>query len=93
MAEEVTWDAQQITSVDWPTYGGLSFGDLPQVEVVLIDRPDQPAAGAGESSITVVAAAVANAIFDATGARIRQVPFTPQRVKAALDARQTAATA
>jgi CO/xanthine dehydrogenase Mo-binding subunit len=63
------------------------------VEVVLIDRPDQPAAGAGESSITVVAAAVANAIFDATGARVRHVPFTPQRVKAALDGRGAAATA
>jgi CO/xanthine dehydrogenase Mo-binding subunit len=93
LAEEVTWDDRQITSVDWPTYGGLSFDEVPEVEVVLIDRPDQPAAGAGESAITVVAAAVANAIFDATGARVRQVPFTPRRVKAALDARQAAATA
>jgi CO/xanthine dehydrogenase Mo-binding subunit len=52
---------------------------------VLVDRhPDEPACGAGETAITVVAAAIGNAIFDATGARIRQVPFTPERVKAAL---------
>jgi nicotinate dehydrogenase subunit B len=54
---------------------------------VLIDRPDAPASGAGETSITVVAAAIGNAIHDATGARIRQLPFTPARVKAALAAR------
>lgn len=95
LSEEVTWDGASITSVDWRTYGGMSFGqEVPKVDVVLIDRPDQPAAGAGESSITVVAAAIGNAIFDATGARLRQVPFTPERVKAALDARQApAATA
>jgi CO/xanthine dehydrogenase Mo-binding subunit len=53
----------------------------------LIDRPDSEAMGAGETTITIVAAAVANAIFDATGARIRQVPFTPDRVRAALTSR------
>jgi len=51
---------------------------------VLIDRPDSEAMGAGETAITIVAAAVGNAIYDATGVRIRQVPFTPERVKAAL---------
>jgi len=54
---------------------------------VLIDRPDAAATGAGETSITVVAPAIGNAIFDATGARVRQLPFTPERVKAALAAR------
>ena len=54
---------------------------------MLVDQPDAPASGAGETSITVVAAAIGNAIFDATGARVRQMPFTPERVKAALQAR------
>jgi CO/xanthine dehydrogenase Mo-binding subunit len=54
------------------------------VDVVLLNRTGVPATGAGETAITVVAAAIGNAIFDATGARIRQVPFTPERVKAGL---------
>jgi CO/xanthine dehydrogenase Mo-binding subunit len=58
--------------------------DVPEIKVKLIDRPDENATGAGETSITIVAAAIGNAIFDATGARIRQVPFTPERVKSAL---------
>jgi CO/xanthine dehydrogenase Mo-binding subunit len=58
--------------------------EIPEFKVKLINRPDENATGAGETSITIVAAAIANAIFDATGARIRQVPFTPERVKAAL---------
>ena len=58
--------------------------DIPKIEVVLLNRPDEDATGAGETSITIVAAAIGNAIFDATGARIREVPFTPERVKAAL---------
>jgi nicotinate dehydrogenase subunit B len=60
---------------------------MPVVETVIVDQPDAPAAGAGETSITVVAAAIGNAIHDATGARLRQVPFTPERLKAALAAR------
>jgi CO/xanthine dehydrogenase Mo-binding subunit len=58
--------------------------DVPEIKVKLINRPDENATGAGETAITIVAAAIGNAIFDATGARIRQVPFTPERVKAAL---------
>lgn len=88
LGEEVTWDGAKVTSIDWRSYRSLSLGsDVPVIESVLIDRPDQPAMGAGETTITLVAAAVGNAIFDATGARIREVPFTPARVKAALDAR------
>ena len=60
---------------------------VPAIETVLINRPDEEATGAGETAITIVAAAIGNAIFDATGARLRQVPFTAARVKAALDAR------
>jgi nicotinate dehydrogenase subunit B len=85
LGEEVTWDDQKVTSFHWGNYHTLPLGfDVPKIETVQINRPDQAATGAGELAITVVAAAVGNAIFDATGARIRQIPFTPERVKAAL---------
>ena len=88
LSEEVTWDEQKVTSIDWKTYRPLFLGpDVPKIETVLLNRPDQKAMGAGEAAISVVAAAIANAIFDATGARVRQVPFTAERVKAALRAR------
>ena len=85
LSEEVTWNEHQITSTSWATYHSLPLGiEIPAVETVLLDRPDAEAAGAGELSITVVAAALGNAIFDATGARLREAPFTPARVMAAL---------
>jgi nicotinate dehydrogenase subunit B len=88
LGEEVTWDDRQVTSIDWRTFHSLPLGfDVPVIESVLLNRTDVEAAGAGETAITIVAAALGNAIFDATGARIREVPFTPERVKAALDAR------
>jgi CO/xanthine dehydrogenase Mo-binding subunit len=88
LLEEVTWDDQKITSIDWRTYRPLFLGaEVPRIETVLINRTDVPADGAGETAVTVTAAAVANAIFDATGARLRQVPFTPERVKTALGQR------
>ena len=88
LGEEVTWDDQKVTSVDWRTYHSLPLGfAVPAVESVLINRTDGEATGSGETAITIAAAALGNAIFDATGARIRQVPFTPGRVKAALDSR------
>jgi CO/xanthine dehydrogenase Mo-binding subunit len=88
LLEEVTWDEKKVTSVDWGTYRSLPLGfDLPAVETVLIDRRDVEAMGAGETTITLAAAAIGNAIFDATGARIREVPFTRERVKAALTGR------
>ena len=87
LGEEVTWDDRKVTSVDWASYHSLPLGfDVPKIESVLINRPEESANGAGETSITVVAAAIGNAIFDATGVRIRQIPFTPDRVKAALGA-------
>jgi CO/xanthine dehydrogenase Mo-binding subunit len=88
LLEEVTWDDRRVTSIDWRTYRTLSLSDeMPTIETVLINRPDALAAGAGETAVTVVAGAIANAIFDATGARLRQVPFTPERVTTALMAR------
>jgi nicotinate dehydrogenase subunit B len=83
--EEVTFDRKAVTSVDWITYPILDITETPsQVDVVLINHPELPPSGAGEPSIRPVAAAIANAIFDATGVRIRRVPFSPERVKAAL---------
>jgi CO/xanthine dehydrogenase Mo-binding subunit len=88
LLEEVTWDDQKVTSVDWRTYRTLPLGfEIPRIESVLINRPEEEAMGAGETSITVIAAAIGNAIFDATGVRLRQIPFTPERVKAALATR------
>jgi nicotinate dehydrogenase subunit B len=87
LGEEVTWDDRKVTSVDWRTYRSLTLGaDVPAIESVLINRPDSEAMGAGETTITLVAAAIGNAVFDATGARLREVPFTPERVKAAVAA-------
>ena len=82
--EEVTFDQSRVTSVDWVRYPILTFPEAPAVQVELIDRPEQPAYGAGEAASAPVAAALANAIFDATGVRLRSVPFTVERVKAAL---------
>jgi len=85
LVEEVTWDNRHITSVDWETYKSLYLDyDMPAVECVFVTPEGVPALGAGETSITVTPAAIGNAIFDATGARLRTVPFTPQRVLDAL---------
>jgi nicotinate dehydrogenase subunit B len=84
LKEEVQFDETRITSVDWGTYPILTFSEVPEIEIVLMDRPDQPALGAGEPATVITAPAVANAIFDATGVRLRQTPFTPARVREAL---------
>lgn len=88
--EEVEWSAASgaITSLDWKTYPVFAFGDaLPEIDTVILNPFEVPQTGAGECTITTVAAAIGNAIFDATGARIRQAPFTPARVLAALTTR------
>jgi CO/xanthine dehydrogenase Mo-binding subunit len=83
--EEVAFDSKAVTSVDWLSYPILDIGETPEaIDCVLINRLDAPPTGAGEPSIRPVAAAIANAIFDATGVRIRRVPFSPDRVKSAL---------
>jgi CO/xanthine dehydrogenase Mo-binding subunit len=83
--EEAKFDTKNVTSVDWVSYPILDITETPAViDVVLIDRPNVPASGAGEPSMRPLAAAVANAIFDATGVRIRRVPFTPDRVRASM---------
>ena len=88
LGEEVTWDDTKITSVDWRSYHSLTLGSAPPaMEIVLLNQTDEEACGSGETSITVVAPAIGNAVFDATGVRLRQVPFTPERVLAAIRAR------
>jgi len=84
LMEQVNWTRARVTSVDWASYPILRFHDAPKVEVVLIDRPTEQPWGAGEPTPTAIPAAVANAIFDATGARLRSVPITPEKVKAAM---------
>jgi nicotinate dehydrogenase subunit B len=85
LVEEVTWDNKRVTSIDWETYNSLHLDyEMPTVESVFVAPADVPATGAGETAITVTPAAIGNAIFDATGARLRDLPFTPERVKAAL---------
>jgi nicotinate dehydrogenase subunit B len=84
--EEVMFNRAQVTSVDWSSYPILTFPEVPEILIDLVDRPRLPPLGVGEAASAPVPAALANAIFDATGARLRTVPFTPQRVKAALAA-------
>jgi CO/xanthine dehydrogenase Mo-binding subunit len=83
--EAVTFDNTRITSVDWASYPILRFPNLPDsVEVHVIDRPGQPFLGTGEAAQGPTAAALANAVADATGVRLRELPFTRRRVKAAI---------
>jgi len=83
--EETTFDRNRVTSVDWVSYPVVRASDVPaSIDIVLLSRPDLPPGGAGEPSSRGTGAAIANAIFDATGVRLRRVPFTPARVKAAL---------
>jgi CO/xanthine dehydrogenase Mo-binding subunit len=89
--EEVTFDTEKVTSVDWASYHTLRHTDVPErIDIVLVngdpnpDRPDLPMYGAGETICKPLMAAMANAIYDATGVRLRRVPFKAERVLAAL---------
>ena len=83
--EAVTYDRTRITSRDWSTYPILRFSSAPErVDVHVMDRPGQPFLGTGEAAQGPTAAALANAVAQATGARIRELPFTPDRVRAAM---------
>ena len=84
LKEHVTFDTSGVTSLDWRSYPIARFSDVPEVTIALIDRKHEPILGAGEATTVVIAPAIANAIHDATGARLREVPFTPDRVSAAL---------
>ncbi len=82
--EATTFDRSRVTSVDWASYPLLRFTEVPLLDIDLIERRDQPPLGAGEAASSPVPAALANAVFDATGVRLRTVPFTRERLKAAL---------
>ena len=84
LKEEVLLDGKTSKSRDWESYQVLRFTELPEIKIALINRPKESPTGSGENAMTAIPAAVANAIFDATGARIRRLPLTPARVKAAL---------
>src|SRR5215468_5212472 len=83
--EEVVYDRERVTTVDWASYPILTFPEVPKLEFELIQRLDQPPLGVGEAASTPVPAALGNAVFDATGVRLRTVPFRAERVKAALE--------
>jgi CO/xanthine dehydrogenase Mo-binding subunit len=82
--EQVTYDAHRVTSIDWNTYPILRFSEVPEIQIALVNRIYEPIKGAGEATTTVIAPAINNAIFDATGVRLREAPLTAARVKAAL---------
>ena len=91
LLEEVEFDQAGVISREWGAYPILGFKDVPEIDVLLMPRQDEPPMGAGESASVPSAAAIANALFDATGVRLRQPPFTPGRIRAALRERHAAA--
>ncbi len=82
--EEVTFDERGITSVDWETYPIMTFESAPKIETLILNRPERPILGAGEAAQIPTPAAIANAIYDAVGLRLRDIPFTPEKVVAGL---------
>jgi nicotinate dehydrogenase subunit B len=84
LVEEMTYADGKVSSVDWSSYPLLGFNDLPEIDIVLLDRPDEPPGGAGETQTPLIPGAIANAVYDAVGTRLRDLPFTPARVRAAL---------
>src|SRR5882724_7067303 len=80
LMEEVSFDRAQVTAREWGAYPIITFPDIPKIDVLMLPRQDQPPLGVGESASVPSAAAIANAIFDATGVRFRELPFTPERI-------------
>ena len=93
LMEQVKFDGQAVTTRDWSTYPILKFTEAPVIDVLLVPRPNDPPLGVGESASVPSAAAIANAVFDATGVRFRELPLTPERVRAGLLAHAAAAPA
>jgi CO/xanthine dehydrogenase Mo-binding subunit len=83
LIEELKFNRSTVTSRDWESYPILRFPDIPEIAMDLIDRPAMPPWGAGEPAAAVVPSAISNAVFDATGVRLRSIPYTPDKVKAA----------
>jgi nicotinate dehydrogenase subunit B len=83
LMEEVTYSDGRVTSVDWTRYPILSFLDLPEIEIVLLNQPNEQPGGVGEIQTPIIPGAIGNAIYDAIGVRLRDLPFTPARILAA----------
>jgi nicotinate dehydrogenase subunit B len=90
LMEEVSFDRNSVTSREWGAYPIIKFPDIPKIDVLMLPRQDQPPLGVGESASVPSAAAIANAIFDATGVRFRELPFTPERILKGLHAEEHA---
>ena len=90
LMEEVAFEASSVASREWGAYPIIKFPDIPKIDVLMLPRQDQPPMGVGKSASVPSAAAIANAIFDATGVRFREPPFTPEKIRAGLG--QTAPT-
>jgi nicotinate dehydrogenase subunit B len=84
LKEELTFDRGMVTSLDWASYPILTFPEVPQIEIDLIDRPTEKPWGAGEPTAALIPSSISNAVFDATGVRLRSVPLKPEKVRAAL---------
>ena len=91
LMEEVSFDHNAVTSREWGAYPIITFPDIPKIDVLMLPRQHQPPLGVGESASVPSAAAIANAIFDATGVRFRELPFTPERILAGLRGEQPVA--
>jgi CO/xanthine dehydrogenase Mo-binding subunit len=86
LKEQVRFDRTRITTRNWDDYPILTFDEAPEVDTVLIDRPDEPSLGVGEGMAGPTAAAIANAVYDALGVRVRDLPITRERILAAMNA-------
>jgi nicotinate dehydrogenase subunit B len=91
LMEEVSFDRASVTAREWGAYPIIKFPDVPKIDVLMLPRQDQPPLGVGESASVPSAAAIANAIYDATGVRFRELPFTPERILRELHGEATAA--
>ncbi|MFX5960884.1 hypothetical protein ABTE72_19190, partial [Acinetobacter baumannii] len=80
LMEEVSFERGAVAAREWGAYPIIPFPDVPEIDVLMLPRQDQPPLGVGESASVPSAAAIANAIFDATGVRFREPPFTPERI-------------
>ena len=88
LMEEVSFDRTSVTAREWGAYPIIKFPDVPKIDVLMLPRQDQPPLGVGESASVPSAAAIANAIYDATGVRFRELPFTPERILRGLHGEQ-----
>jgi CO/xanthine dehydrogenase Mo-binding subunit len=86
LKEAVLWDVDGVTTRDWESYPILKFSEVPRIETYLVDRPLERTLGAGEASTGPTPAAIGNAVFDATGLRLREIPFSAERVRQAASA-------